>query len=204
MNGARGQQSKATSSLRSYWRLLADSASRSSSRCIRMMGSGRRCSGAAEAGAARFFTVGGEWVWFVVGVTVKLLRQDASVGKCCLYFCYLIALSVCGCSATKKAPVAEVSFSTIQENMADSEANVELYIGGAVSRRLKQDRKYRPLHLFLVPRTNIVLRDVRTSHLIISTDSPEGRAVMAILEEEKPWTWKGLPAEPFSNHLSLI
>jgi hypothetical protein len=116
----------------------------------------------------------------------------------------VLTLSVCGCAATKKAPNNDIPLATIKKYRTEAVAEVRLFISGAVSRRLARDRDFQPLHLYLVAGTNTVLRHEASATVIIGEDSPEGRWVVEILEDEEPWTWKGFDDSPFSNALTLI
>ena len=90
-------------------------------------------------------------------------------------FLYFAVLLLSGCSTAKNDQIAEVPFSTIQTYIASSEGSVDLVRGGGITRRLKQDRRFENLRLYLVPETNIVVR--QEYYLIISATSTEGKAV---------------------------
>ena len=85
--------------------------------------------------------------------------------------------------------------------------DISLAIGGAQTKGLKMDRRYRPVKVvFVGGATEPVLtshQDPSFDEFTVGIESIAGQQILAFIQKEKPWEWTSLESIPFSNHLVL-
>jgi hypothetical protein len=84
---------------------------------------------------------------------------------------------------------------------------VDLSIGGATSKEFERalTRTYRSIKITLVAGTNAVSKvsgkDAVSDHFLGGVESSSGKAIVRVLEEQKPWDWEGVKGTRFANNL---
>ena len=85
--------------------------------------------------------------------------------------------------------------------------DISLAIGGAQTKGLKKDLRYRPIKVvFVGGATEPVLtshQDPSFDEFTVGIESIAGQQIMAFVQKQKPWEWASLESIPFSNHLLL-
>ena len=81
---------------------------------------------------------------------------------------------------------------------------ISFYTGGAISKKLKKNKNYRPLRISFVSGDSPAIHQSKISQkdeFIVGVDSATGKAALQAIERERPWNWEGLKAIPFANGL---
>lgn len=116
-----------------------------------------------------------------------------------------LALYLSACSGNEHGvePIAQ-SPSPMQNDLR-VKGKLSLDWGGALSKQLKSDQKYRQFKVTLTAGTNSVAlksgKDLTPDEFVVGAESSQGKAIMELLNSEQPWKWDGLKAVPFANAL---
>ena len=91
------------------------------------------------------------------------------------------------------------------QNNLRVEGKLSLDWGGALSKQLKGDQKYRQFKVTLTAGTNSVSlkpgKALTPDEFVVGIESPQGKAILELVNSEQPWKWKGLDAVPFASDL---
>ena len=121
---------------------------------------------------------------------------------------YAVALGICAtaCSSHEHRSIELKNQSLgVAQSESHTQHKLSLDVGGALSKDFQRDLKYHALKVRFVAGTNGTFvhlgKGLQADSFVVGVESTQGKAILQILDSERPWTWESIEAVPFANAL---